>query len=312
MLAGKALPSCLREIAGDREVRVVRILVVVLAAACSSVPAPGDVSAQAQADPKTEVGRLESVVAEHPHDYDARLHLGEAHYKLARAALDLHDEPTYLRHFEQASDAFVAAASIRPESAAPHTYLAMVDIYRGDIESALRSLRKAQRLAPVNPVVYTNLAQIYVYLDQPSRARRMLSRAEELRSPPENIGLNRILLAWKAGDMIEARDRFEALLATRPDFVQMWDEAPLSDTIETFDEFTRYCCGNPACGPYMRGPCDRADQEVREREATLEMLRREQQIVRERREKLRAIDRREREVTIEAEKPDPAGDPEKR
>ena len=54
----------------------------------------------------------------------------------------------------------------------------------------------------------------------------------------------------------------------------------------------------------MRGPCEKAKQEVAEREVTLETLRREQQLARETREKLRRVYSGEREVTIEGEEPD--------
>ena len=113
-----------------------------------------------------------------------------------------------------------------------------------------------------------------------------------------------MLAAWKQGDMTEARDLFDGVYAAAPEAVQTCDQAPVTSPIESFDDFVAYCCGNPSCGPYMRGPCEKAKQEVAEREVTLETLRREQQLARETREKLRRVYSGEREVTIEGEEPD--------
>jgi tetratricopeptide (TPR) repeat protein len=238
------------------------------------------------------------------------MELGQAHYKLARKALDVHDEPTYLRHIEQATDQFVQCSGMRPASPSPHIFLAMIHAYQADMDGALRSLLKAQQLAPNSPISYTNLAQIYIYTDKLSRARAMLSRARKY-GPSAPLELNEMLAAWKEGDLTEARDLFDGVYAKAPEEVQTFDEAPVSSPIKTFDDYVAYCCGNPSCGPYMRGPCQKAKQDVAERQVTLETLRREQQIAREAREKLRKVYTGQSEITIEGEEP-PADAPPKK
>jgi tetratricopeptide (TPR) repeat protein len=269
--------------------------------ACSTGVVPGAVRARVETDPATALGELEALAQQHPHDFEVRMLIGQSHYKLARKALDQKDEPAYLRHVERATATFVDAAAMRPADASPHIFLAMIDAYQADMKGALRSLRKAQQLAPGNPISYTNLAQIYIYLDQVNRAETMLDRARDLGGPGPHVEMNEMLAAWKRGDMVDARDLFDVIHGENPEFLQTWDEAPVSGPMESFDDFVAYCCGNPSCGPYMRGPCEKARQEVAEREVTLETLRREQEIARESREKLRRVYTGEREVTIEAE-----------
>jgi tetratricopeptide (TPR) repeat protein len=271
---------------------------------CSSTgPVPAEVRQQVEKDPAAALPKLEQLAQQYPAEYDVHMLLGQSHYKLARKALDLHDEPTYLRHVEQATDQFVHCVGMRPADAGPHIWLAMIDAYQGNMDGALRSLQKAQQLAPNSPVSYTNLAQVYIYLDKLSRARAMLARARKLGGPGPYVELNEMLASWKEGDMQDARDLFDGVYAKAPDAVQTFDEAPVSSPIKSFDDYVAYCCGNPSCGPYMRGPCLKAKQQVSEREVTLETLRREQQIAREAREKLRKVYSGEREVTIEGEEP---------
>jgi hypothetical protein len=196
---------------------------------------------------------------------------------------------------------------MRPAEAGPHIFLAMIDAYQADMKGALGSLQKAKQLAPTNPISYTNLAQVYIYLDQLGRADAMLSHARKLGGPGPIVEINELLAAWKRGDMVDARDLFDVVHGENPEFLQTWDEAPVSSPIESFDDFVAYCCGNPSCGPYMRGPCEKAKQAVAEREITMDALRREQEIARQGREKLRKVYSGQREVTIEAEEPDAGG-----
>jgi Flp pilus assembly protein TadD len=284
--------------------------IALAALACGkSGPVPESVHEKMQTDPAAALGDLEAIERQHPQDFDVRMAVGEAHYKLARKALEQHDEATYLRHLEQATDQFIDAAELRPADPGPHIYLAMVAAYRDDMKGALTSLRRARQLAPVSPVSYTNLAEVYIYLDDLSRADAMLERARRLGGPGPYVERNEMLAAWKRGDMDDARDLFGIIHDQNPDALQTWNEALVTEPIDSFEGFVKYCCGDPTCGPYMRGPCEKARQEVAEREVTLETLRREQQIARESREKLRKVYQGQREVTIEGEEPDaPAKD----
>jgi tetratricopeptide (TPR) repeat protein len=275
---------------------------------CLGGPVSRGTAAKLETDPEAALAELEPLARRHPGDVEVQLALGIAHYRLARKSLDGRDEPAYLRHLEKATLAFVATAELSPGSASPHIYLAMVAAYRADMQGALRSLQKARQLAPNHPISYTNLAQVYIYLGELNRARAMLDRARKLGGPGPYVEINEMLEAWKRGDMVDARDLFDGVYATSPESLQTWDEAPVPEPIESFDDFVAYCCGNPSCGPYMRGPCERARQEVAEREVTLETLRREKQIAIEARERLGKVYPGERELEIEVEDP---GAPEK-
>ena len=68
-----------------------------------------------------------------------------------------------------------------------------------------------------------------------------------------------------------------------------------------FEEFQSYCCGSPACGPYMRDACREVALEVQERELTLEALRREIEIEKEKRKRLESVYESRRELEIEVE-----------
>jgi hypothetical protein len=115
------------------------------------------------------------------------------------------------------------------------------------------------------------------------------------------IDLNGALLAWRYGDLVEARDLFESAYYFDPKIVNTWDEAPVSEPIETFEDFTSYCCSNPACGPYMEEPCRKLRLEVRHRDVRAETVRRELLIEMERRRRLDEIYRDRKDLKIEVE-----------
>src|SRR5262245_48834555 len=193
-------------------------------------PVPDELRAEVQKDPAAALPKLEQLAQQYPSDYGVHRDLGVAHYKLARKALDLHDEPTYLRHIEKATDEFVHGAGMRPADPGPHIYLAMVDAYQGNMDGALRKLLKAQQLAPTSPISYTNLAQVYIYQGKLSRARAMLARGRKLGGPGPYVELNEMLASWKEGDMEDARDLFDGVNATKKgaEAIQTFDEAPVS------------------------------------------------------------------------------------
>src|SRR5262245_24952810 len=108
---------------------VVGFSVLALLGCGSTGPVPADLREQVDRDPAAALPKLEQLAAQYPTDYDAHMLLGQSHYKLARKALDVHDEPTYLRHIEKASDQFVQGVGMRPADPGPHIYLAMIDAY---------------------------------------------------------------------------------------------------------------------------------------------------------------------------------------
>jgi tetratricopeptide (TPR) repeat protein len=252
------------------------------------------------------VTRLESARDRAPNSADVRNALGVAYYRRARTALDERRHEDYGQDLERALDEWVESLRIDPTSATPHTWMGIVAAYQGDADRSLRSFRNALRLAPRSWTSYTNMAQLLIYRGNLTQARRWLKKAEPLGPNPVVVDLNLALAAWRYGDLVEAQDLFDSAYSLDPAEVNTWDEAPVSDPIETFEDFARYCCSNPGCGPYMEIPCRQLQLEVRRREVRDETLRRELLIEMERRRRLNEIYRNRRDLKIEVEPAEPA------
>ena len=118
-----------------------------------------------------ERARLEHERDGDPSSIDARIALGEVYYRTAREFLDLeHDEERYLIFLALSVDEFVSAVELDPADDRPHFYLAMMDVYQGDIQKALRGFDNALTLEP-SGLAYTNIAEIFVYMDQIDKPR---------------------------------------------------------------------------------------------------------------------------------------------
>ncbi len=280
-----------------------------LLASCASGPSLRPVQKDLAEDrPGAALEKIEPIVAEFPESFEARMLLGHAHYRIARQALDGGDEETYASHLEKALDAYVEATRIRPDQPGPHTNMAIIAAYRSDMRGALEGLENAAELSPNSPIAYANLAEVHIYLGNMTRARAMLDKARKLGAHPVIVEINEVLAAWKDGDMVEARDIFDGAYALNPEYVQVWNEAPVAQPIETFDDFVQHCCREVTCGPYMRLPCERMQLEVAERELAAETLRREREAENRRRRRLREIyaepEARRGGVSIEIEEPE--------
>ncbi|MFQ5513628.1 MAG: tetratricopeptide repeat protein [Myxococcota bacterium] len=291
----------------SRTVRLALGLALLGAIACAIGVATGVQRARRAA----EEGRLEEAVAElerlradHPGSSDVRLELGVAYYRLARRALDRDREQEYLTHLEKALDAVVEAVRLAPESPGPHTWMGIIAAYRDDLGGALRSFQNARRLDPRQPVSYANIAQIYLYQGKVSRAWHWIEKAKRHGGRGAYLDLLEALVAWRQGDLVEARDLFSQAYELDPDTVNTWDEAPVDRPIETFEDFASYCCSNHTCGPHMGSACERLRLAVRERKLREETVRRELLLEMERRRKLRQIYEGRKELKIEIEPPE--------
>lgn len=244
---------------------------------------------------------LEILREDYPDDFEVRIQLAEVYYQKARLALETGDEAEYLRFLGAAQDELIAAVAIDPASAAPHTWMGIVAAYQGDLDRALESFSNARRLEPRDWVAYTNIAQTMTYRDNVKAARKFLERARQVRADPTVILLNECLIEWREGSLEDAEWLFEEAYELDPETVNTWDAAPVSDPIRGFDDFTSYCCANPACGPYMVGACASAELDVVQREVPEETALRELQIEMERRRALERIykDRQDLRVQIE-------------
>ena len=68
-----------------------------------------------------------------------------------------------------------------------------------------------------------------------------------------------------------------------------------------FEQFARYCCASPACGPYLAHACAGLDLEVTRREVSEETLLRELRLEIEKQRRLREIYGQRKELEIEIE-----------
>ena len=91
------------------------------------------------------------------------------------------------------------------------------------------------------------------------------------------------------------------MYALDPRVVRTWNEAPVDAPIESFEDFTAFCCSHIACGPYMAGACREMDLKVAERKVQEETLRRELELGAERKRKLKEIYEKRGDLEIRIE-----------
>ncbi len=72
---------------------------------------------------------------------------------------------------------------------------------------------------------------------------------------------------------------------------------------EVFEDFARYCCGSPACGPYMQDPCKSLALPVNDRELSAEAALKQLRIEMEATRRLREIYNQRKELEVEIERP---------
>jgi tetratricopeptide (TPR) repeat protein len=246
---------------------------------------------------------LEGRRAAQPGSFALRIALGQVYYRLARDALDrTQDEVAYLRWFEKATQEFVIALELDPTRADPHIYLGAMDAYRGDLDAALSSMRNAKRLEPAG-TAYTNIAEVLIYQDRVDQAREWNDLAVRRGAPYGAVALNDMLLAWKAGNLRAAHRDFERLRIHAPESLREINMARLPREPRRFEEFAAYCCGSPACGPYMKDACADLSLEIETRRLSEDALRRELVIEIERQRRLRKLYEQRKELELEIEVP---------
>jgi tetratricopeptide (TPR) repeat protein len=282
------------------------LLWLALAGAVACVPLGSDVRSAREA---AERGNAEDALLElerlresDPDDFQVRLVLGQVYENRQK---------DYILHLGKSLEEVVEAARIDPESPSTHTWMGIILAYQDDLDSALTSFQNARQLGPVNPVTYTNIAQIYLYQGHIARSRNWVDKAKRKGARGTYVDLLESLLAWRQGDLVEARDLFDLAYGSSPAEVNTWDEAPVDEPIEDFEGFTAYCCSNHTCGPHMGKACQKMELAVKERELLDETVREELLIEMKRRRKLREIykGRRDLEIDIEPVSPGSAAKP---
>jgi tetratricopeptide (TPR) repeat protein len=291
-----------------RWVGVLAGLALLAAAACAQN------AAISRAQTRTQAGDLEGARTEleqartlHPDSGDVHVALGETYYQIARDALDReHDEARYLSFLEQSTGEFVSALEINPRDERPHFYLAVMDIYRGNLHQALRGFNNARQLEP-SGVAYTNIAETYVYMGQLHKAQTWNDLGVK-KGAPYGVGvLNDMLIAWKQGDLGEARQCFSELHANDPETLRTINVARLPQAPRNFEEFAGYCCSSPACGPYMEDACHKLALDVNQREISKEAMLKELRIEMETQRRLKKVYDQRKELEIQVEDA-PTGD----
>ena len=271
-------------------------MVLVLVAALAPASAEEDVLPQDGKIAELEVKRDRS-----PRDRDIRDELGYAYYLRARRALDDERFEDYERDLGRALDEWVEELRLDPESARAHTWMGMVAAYQGDLDRGLRSFANARKLQPQSWVNYTNIAEMMTYRGKPDSARKFLRRAEQLRADPTIVEMNLCLIEWRQGRVDEATYHFEEAHHLSPETVNTWNAAPVDEPIRTFDDLAAYCCGDPACGPYMGDACKERNLDVATRELPEAVARKELLLEMERRRKLSEIYATRRDLGIDVE-----------
>jgi tetratricopeptide (TPR) repeat protein len=252
--------------------------------------------------------KLEQRSAEDPDDFEGHIQTGQEYYQLARRAIDDGKQQEYVQYLHKAQAEFLAAARLEPDSPIPHTELGIITAYEGDLKGSETAFRNALRLAMKDRYVraggtyYSNLAHISVYQGDLEKARRYLDKGTKTGAPQDEIDRISVLLAWKANDMVEARDVFNGAAVLSKQFSETWDGAPLPKKMETFDDFAATCCKNPTCGPYMEHACARERHAVARRDLEAETVRKQLELEAERRKQLKAIYDRNKGLDVQIEK----------
>jgi tetratricopeptide (TPR) repeat protein len=286
-----------------KPIRRKALLAAAVALACASGPAREAERRLASGDLEGARTTLEAERERHPRSVDARIGLGEVYYRIARDALDRErDEARYLTYLEKSVAEFVTASELDPRNHLPHFYLAVMDMYRGKPRQALRGLNNARHLQPYG-LSYTNIAELYVYLDRLPQAREWNDLGLRKGAPYGAAVFNDMLIAWKEGELDEARRHFAWLRAQDPDMLRTINAAPLPEDPRRFEDFAGYCCGSPGCGPYMRDACRDLALEVREREVSEEAVLRELRIEMERTRRMKRVYEQRKELDVEIEGP---------
>jgi len=233
-------------------------------------------------------------------------------YRQAREAIEAGNEAQYRAHLAKAQSELIAAIRRDPRDPEAHTQMGIILVYQGNLSQGRKSFVNALRLhkrrfsrgARNDGIYYTNIAHTDVYLGKLASARRYLEVGRRRGAPPDEVDRIDTLLAWRSGDLTEARDVFSMAREVTRGYADTWDGVPLPTAMKRFEDFCAACCRNPSCGPHLRDSCNGQSQTVAEREVTLETLREEMRLERERQAKLKEIYNGDRSVTIEAESPD--------
>ena len=289
-----------------RRAHVALLALAFVHAACAANHVDAARSALRTNDLHTARTLLEADRERYPDSMDVRLTLGEVYYRSARDALDWDDNQAgYLAYLEKSLNELVRAAELEPKSPQPLFYLAMIDLYRGDIKAAQQGFRDTRKLG-FGPIGDTNLAESYVYAGNLNEAFRWNEAGRQAGAGLGPVTYNEMLIAWSSGDLAAAHKSFEVLRVQYPEEIREFNVASVPGTPRSFEEFAGYCCATPACGPYLEKSCEALKLPVKHREVSKETLLEELRVKMEAQRKLQEIYKQRKELEIEAKPEEPA------
>lgn len=135
----------------------------------------------------------------------------DAHMRLGIALMRL-------RQFTEAVSAFQTAASLRPDLAPIHVYLAQARLATGDDFAALDEIKEAQRLDPQVDGGDAVLGSIYAKLGRFDDAQVAMARALQRRESDPNLHFQLGLISVRRTSWEQAINSFLRVIALSPDF----------------------------------------------------------------------------------------------
>ncbi len=239
----------------------------------------------------------------------AQADAASSYYRQARDAMDRGDEAQYRDYLGRALRELIAAIRRDPGDPEAHTQMGIILVYQGNLDQARKSFLNALRLhkrrsprgARGDGIYYTNIAHTDLYRGKLASARRYLEIGRKRGAPLDEVDRIDTLLAWRSGDLTEAREVFNMAREGTRGYADTWDGVPLPQEMKRFEDFCAVCCRNPSCGPHLRDACASGAQAVKEREVSRETLAEEIRLERERQAKLKEIYEGKRDVSIEVE-----------
>jgi tetratricopeptide (TPR) repeat protein len=259
--------------------------VLALALASGAVAAPNP-PPDVATTPALDLVKLERARDRRPDDVQRRNDLALAYYLIGRTAIDEGDFETAAQEFARSETEWNESQRLEGRSAMPHTFIGMMRAYQGEIDDSVRRMFAARLVEPSDGLTYMNIAATLTYAGGDTHEiERWLARGSTMGARPALVEFRRCILRWRDGDTEAAAHSFYRAIAMDPDLGRYWNEAPVPRPIKTFDDLTRYCCGSPACGPYLKISCATAREDVEKldlpAERALRELRREMARTRE-------------------------------
>ncbi len=165
----------------------------------------------------TKPENIENAIVEFNHAlrYDPNYSL--AFSGLGEAYWQQYEHTKQIDWVRQAKSACERAVRLRPNQAAGHLCLGLVNAGTGEYQKSVKEYEVAAQLDPTNDSAYSGLASAYEQLGEPREAEETYRKAISLR-PSYWAGYNRLGAFYlRSGRYAEASDMFAQVIALAPD-----------------------------------------------------------------------------------------------